>query len=80
ERVAPVLVKARLALLQANDRRKVKVEQVLAGLSLCECPSSSGNKSESKINITSDDTEDKLIDTDNPVEEDTTTNLNIGEL
>ncbi|CAF5208683.1 unnamed protein product, partial [Rotaria magnacalcarata] len=40
----------------------------------------SGNKSESKINITSDDTEDKLIDTDNPVEEDTTTNLNIGEL
>ncbi|CAM4894465.1 unnamed protein product [Rotaria socialis] len=80
ERVAPVLVKTRLALLQANDRRKVKVEQVLAGLSLCECPTASRNKSESKINITSDDTEDKLVDTDNPVEEDTTTNLNIGEL
>ena len=34
ERVAPALAKTRLALLQTNDRRKIKIEQILAGLSL----------------------------------------------
>ena len=80
ERVAPVLVKTRLALLQKNDRRKIKVEQVLAGLSLCDYQSSNINNSESTTNLNIDDAEDKLVDTDNPVDEDLTLNINIGEL
>ncbi|CAF3988061.1 unnamed protein product, partial [Rotaria sp. Silwood2] len=80
ERVAPVLVKTRLALLQANDRRKLKIEQVLAGLALCDCQSSNINKLESTTNTNNDETEDKLVDTDNPVDEDSTINLNIGEM
>jgi len=80
ERVAPVLVKTRLALLQTNDRRKIKIEQVLAGLSLSDFQSSNINKSESKTNLTKDETEDKLVDTDNPVNDDITRNINIREL
>jgi hypothetical protein len=80
ERVAPVLVKTRLALLQTQDRRKIKIEQVLAGLPLCDFQSSNINKSESKIHLNTDDTDDKLVDTDNPVDEDSTININIGEL
>ncbi len=80
ERVAPVLVKTRLALLQTNDRRKIKIEQVLAGLSLSDFQSSNINKSESKTNLINDETEDKLVDTDNPVNDDITRNINIREL
>ncbi|CAF0976170.1 unnamed protein product [Rotaria sp. Silwood1] len=80
ERVAPVLVKTRFALLQANDRRKLKAEQVLTGLLLCDCQLSNINKLESKTNANNDETEDKLVDTDNPVDEDSTINLNIGEM
>ncbi|CAF0991173.1 unnamed protein product [Rotaria sordida] len=80
ERVAPVLVKTRLALLQANDRRKLKIEQVFAGLSLHDCQSSNINKFVSNINTNNDDIEDKLVDTDNPVDNDSTINLNIGEI
>jgi hypothetical protein len=80
ERVAPVLVKTRLALLQSVDRHKIKIERVLAGLSLGDYQSSNINKSESKTNLKTDETEDKLVDTDNPVDEDVTVNINIGEL
>ena len=80
ERVAPVLVKTRLALLQSTDRHKIKIEQVLAGLSLGDYQPSNINKSESKNNLKKDETEDKLVDTDNPVDEDVTININIGEL
>jgi hypothetical protein len=80
ERVAPVLVKTRLALLQSIDRRKIKTEQVLAGLSLCDDQSSNINKSDSKINLNTDEMEDKLVDTDNPVDADLPININIGEL
>ena len=73
ERVAPVLVKTRLALLQTNDRHKIKIEQVLAGLSLCDYQSSNINKSESKTNLNNDETEDiyapdmKLIEISNNI-------------
>jgi hypothetical protein len=80
ERVAPVLVKTRLALLQTNDRRKIKIEQVLVGSSLGDIQSSNINKSESKNNLNNDETEDKLVDTDNPVDNDSTRNINIAEL
>ncbi|CAF3618054.1 unnamed protein product, partial [Adineta steineri] len=80
ERVAPVLVKTRLALLQTDDRRKIKLEQVLAGSTLCDFQTSQINKSESKINLNTDDTDDKLVDTDNPVDENSIADINIGEL
>ncbi|CAF4367684.1 unnamed protein product, partial [Adineta steineri] len=80
ERVAPVLVKTRLALLQTDDRRKIKLEQVLAGSTLCDFQTSQINKSESKINLNNDDTDDKLVDTDNPVDENSIADINIGEL
>jgi hypothetical protein len=80
ERVAPVLVKTRLALLQTTDRHKIKIEQVLAGLSLGDFQSSNIKKTESQINLNTDETEDKLVDTDNPVDDDSTRNVNLGEL
>ena len=80
ERVAPVLVKTRLALLQSADRRKIKTEQVLAGLPVCDYQSSSINKSQSQVNLNTDETKDKLVDTDNPLDEDLTINININEL
>ncbi|CAF1182929.1 unnamed protein product [Adineta ricciae] len=80
ERVAPVLVKTRLALLQTSNRRDIKVEQVLAGLSLCDFQSTDKNQASSTANTNNDDIDDKLVDTDNPVKDDTTANLNIGEL
>ncbi|UJR28200.1 hypothetical protein I4U23_009451 [Adineta vaga] len=80
ERIAPVLVKTRLALLQTNHRRDIKIEHVLAGLSLSDFQLSDINQTNSKINSNNDDIDDKLVDTDNPVKDDSTTNLNIGEL
>jgi hypothetical protein len=80
ERIAPVLVKTRLALLQTTDRPKVKMEQILAGLSLSDFQSSNIKKSDSQSNLNIDETEDKLVDTDNPVDDDTTRNSNLGEL
>lgn len=80
ERVAPVLVKSRLAFLQTNDRRKIKIEQVLAGLTLSDFPSSIANKIDSTNNPNADEPEDKLIDTDNPVDGDSSRHLNLGEL
>jgi hypothetical protein len=80
ERIAPVLVKTRLALLQITDRHKMKIEQVLAGLSLSDFQSSNIKKSDSQSNLNIDETEDKLVDTDNPVDDDSTRNLNLGEL
>lgn len=80
ERVAPVLVKTRLALLQTSNRRDIKIEQVLAGLALCDFQSTDKNQTNLKANTNNDDIDDKLVDTDNPVKDDTTTNLNIGEL
>jgi hypothetical protein len=77
ERIAPVLVKTRLALLQTTDRREIKIEQVLAGLSLSDFQLSNKNEIDSKIN---QDIDDKLVDTDNPVVNDNITNINIGEL
>jgi len=76
ERVAPVLVKTRLTFLQTNDRRKIKAEQVLAGLTQTDFQLSNVIQSDTNA----DETEDKLIDTDNPVDDDSTRNLNIGEL
>lgn len=80
ERIAPVLVKTRLALLQAPDRWQIKVDQVLAGLSLGDFQPTSASQIDPKPASTSDEIEDKLVDTDNPVKEDDTTSLNIGEL
>ena len=64
EHLAPVLVKTRLALLQSNDRRSMKIEQVLAGLS-----SSGGDSSASKSSGKSDDTPDELFHTNNLVKD-----------
>ncbi len=80
ERVAPVLVKTRLALLQSSNRQEIKIEQVLAGLSLSDFQLSDINKIDPKTTPTTDDIDDKLIDTDNPVKDDNITNINIGEL
>ncbi|CAF2570012.1 unnamed protein product [Rotaria sp. Silwood2] len=80
ERVAPVLFKTRLALLQTTDRREIKIEQVLAGLSLSDFQLSDINQINSKTTQNTDDIDDKLVDTDNPVKDDNTTNINIGEL
>jgi hypothetical protein len=77
ERIAPVLVKTRLALLQTTDRREIKIEQVLAGLSLCDFQRLNKNDIDSKAN---QDIDDKLVDTDNPVKNDNITDINIGEL
>lgn len=80
ERVAPVLLKTRLALLQSKDRQKIQIEQVLAGLSLSEFNLSNSDANSSKINPNPEDIDDKLVDTDNPVKDDMTTSINIGEL
>ncbi|CAF1309834.1 unnamed protein product [Rotaria magnacalcarata] len=80
ERVAPVLFKTRLALLQTTDRSEIKIEQILAGLSLNDFQSPDKNQIDSKTNVNNDDIDDKLVDTDNPVKDDNTTNTNIGEL
>ncbi len=80
ERVAPVLVKTRLALLQTSNRHEIKIEEVLAGLSLSDFQLSNINQIDSKINSNTDDIDDKLVDTDNPVKDDNITNINIGEL
>jgi hypothetical protein len=80
ERVAPVLVKTRLALLQTTDRRDIKIEQVLAGLSLSDFQLSNINQTDSKTNHNTDDIDDTLVDTDNPVKVDNITDINIGEL
>jgi hypothetical protein len=79
ERVAPVLAKTRLALLQTADRGKIRVEDILAGLSLSEFPSSHIQPSDSKDPSTTDNADDKLVDTDNPVNNQNKSNLNIGE-
>ena len=78
ERVAPVLVKTRLALLQSTNRQEIKVEQVLAGLSFSDFQLSDQRNSKSTSNT--DDIDDKLVDTDNPVKDDNITNINIGDL
>lgn len=79
ERVAPVLIKTRLVLLQSNDRRKVKIEQILAGLNQADFQFSNIIQPDLMTNSNTDETEDKLIDTDNPVDDDSTRNLNIGD-
>ncbi|CAF0984043.1 unnamed protein product, partial [Didymodactylos carnosus] len=61
-RVAPVLAKTRLALLQAPDRQKVKIEQVLAGLPLTFLPSSTTTK-----NVKTEDTNDEETDNENSI-------------
>ena len=80
ERVAPVLVKTRLALLQTIDRREIKIEQVLAGLSLSDFQLSNTNQIDSITNQTIDDINDKLVDTDNPVKDNNIKSTNIGKL
>jgi hypothetical protein len=77
ERVAPVLVKTRLALLQSTNRQEIKIEQVLAGLSLSNFHQTEQNL---KPNSNTDDIDDKLVDTDNPVKDNNINNINIGEL
>jgi len=77
ERVAPVLVKTRLALLQSTNRQEIKIEQVLAGLSLSNFRQTEQNL---KPNSNTDDIDDKLVDTDNPVKDNNINNINIGEL
>ncbi|CAF5205435.1 unnamed protein product, partial [Rotaria magnacalcarata] len=51
-----------------------------AGLSLNDFQSPDKNQIDSKTNVNNDDIDDKLVDTDNPVKDDNTTNTNIGEL
>lgn len=80
ERVAPVLVKSRLALSQTTNRHDIKIEHVLAGLSLTDFQISNSNTNNTKLDTKTDDIDDKLVDTDNPVKDDNLTNLNIGEL
>ena len=80
ERVAPVLIKTRLALLQSNNRQEIQIEQVLAGLSLAEFNLTNPDPNDSKINPNPDDIDDKLIDTDNPVKDEKSNSINIGEL
>ena len=85
ERVAPVLAKTRLALLQARDRRQIKIEQFLAGLSFYDNKSLNSNKSEltttnNNNNNNNDNVEDKLVDTDNPINDDSSISFNIGDV
>jgi hypothetical protein len=80
ERVAPVLVKTRLALLPSTNRQEIKIEQVLAGLSLSDYNLSEQNLNNTKSNSNADDIDDKLVDTDNPVKDNNISNINIGEL
>ena len=78
ERLAPVLVKTRLALLQSNDRRGIKIKQVLAGLSLGGGDSSATNsRFASKSNGKSDDPLGQLLDTNNPVKDTDSRDLSI---
>ena len=80
DRLAPVLVKTRLALLQSNDRRGIKIEQVLAGLSLGggDGASSATNcRFASKSTGKSDDTPGELLDTNNPVKDTDSRDLTI---
>lgn len=81
ERIAPVLVKTRLALLQTNDRRKIKIEQIFAGASLSDFQPVNTRKSDAKISSNADEPEDQLVDLDNPVEdEELIRHQNLGEL
>lgn len=79
ERVAPVLAKTRLALLQTADRGKIRIEDILAGLSLSEFASADIKPSDLKAPSSTDNVDDKLLDTDNPVNNENKSNLNIGE-
>ncbi|UJR21263.1 hypothetical protein I4U23_024358 [Adineta vaga] len=75
ERVAPVLIKTRLALLQKTDQQKAKIGQTIVGFLSSDVPSSKVN-----IQCNNDETEDKLVDTDNPTIENSTTDINMREL
>jgi len=78
ERVAPVLVKTRLALLQSHHRQDIQIEQVLAGLTFKDFQKP--NIQNPKPNSNTEDIDDELVDTDNPVKNDNITNINIGDL
>lgn len=80
ERIAPVLVKTRLALLQTSDRRKIKIEQVLGGGTLGDFQPVNTRKSDAQISSNLDEPEDQLVDTDNPVEDELIHHQNLGEL
>lgn len=76
ERVAPVLAKTRLALLNTENRSELKVETVVGGLTLSDLQSI--DKKVEKCHNT--DTDDTLMDTDNPVEKEVRSQSSIGEL
>lgn len=80
ERVAPVLAKTRLALLQTFDRRQIKIEQILAGLSASDFQSDNRPNDLSKSNPNPNDIDDELVDTDNPVDKDNSIDTNTNEL
>ena len=77
ERVAPVLAKTRLALLQTRNRSAIEIEQILAGLSLSDIQSMNSTEDTTVSGI---DNDDKLIDTDNPIENESRNPSHVGEL
>jgi hypothetical protein len=79
ERVAPVLLKTRLALLPRSDQQKIKVEQFLSKLTSPDFPLFNHNPSRTSARTTNDETKEKLVDTDNPATETVIPDLNIGE-
>ena len=80
ERIAPVLTKTRLALVQTNNRQKIRIEHVLAGSSVGDVLCSNTRKSDVQINPNSDEPEDHLVDLDNPAEEELIRHQTLGEL
>ena len=80
ERVAPVLAKTRLALLQTQDRRQIKIEQILAGLSTSDFQGDHLQNVASKSKTNSNDVDDELVDTDNPVDNDNPSSTTNNEL
>jgi hypothetical protein len=80
ERVAPVLAKTRLALLQTTDRQQIKVEQILAGLSCFDFQSMNNEDETSKTNTNVDSKDGKSNDIDGSVMNDKTNTGNLGEL
>ena len=75
ERVAPVLLKTRLALLQTTEQQKIKIKQTLTSFMI---PDSGSSQTTSLGN--NDEIDDELVDTDNPATASSTNNINIGEL
>lgn len=80
ERVAPVLFKTRLALLQRSNRSSIKLEDILAGFSSKDVKNGSNSSSDVLANSNHvPEPGEKLVDTDDPQVNESTTTIDIGE-